>query len=142
MNIVYEGQEYEITNWEEFQFKLLSAIAFQIESNIIQQINTLGLVDTGDFKKRLRVYVKDNEIIIENSAEYAVFLEYGTLQYYQNYKPDSFPTSPHKKKKNMKPEERKKYPKGGQPFAPIRRVLYNKAKLKQIIDKAVSVASK
>jgi len=138
----YEGQDYEITNWESFQKKLLLAIGFQIESEITKQINDLRLVDTGNFKQSTHVAVKNGELLITNTAPYAQYLEYGTLAYFKRYKEDSFPLTPYPKKKDSSKEARKKMPAGMSPFAPFRRVLWNQNKMALIIDKAVKAASK
>ena len=140
MILNYEGQAYEITNWDEFQNKLLWAIGFQIESEIIKQINDLRLVDIGLFK-RISSNVVNGELIITSDAPYAQYLEYGTLAYFKRYKEDSFPLTPYPKKKDSTKEARKKMDSGMQPFAPFRRVMWNQNKMALIIDKAVKAAS-
>jgi hypothetical protein len=142
MIIVYEGQEYEITNWPEFEEKLLKAIGFQIEAEIIKQINELRLVQTGKLKQQVYSKVENGVLEVGNSAEYAVYLEFGTLQYYEQYGLQSYPSTPHPKKKDMPRKKREMYPRGVQPFGFMRRVFRNKNKMAQIVNKAVQSASK
>jgi hypothetical protein len=42
----------------------------------------------------------------------------------------------------MKASERVAFPKGGQPFAPYRRVLFNEGKMADIVTRAARLASK
>lgn len=140
--INYGGQNYEITNWDEFKTKLLTAVGFQVESEIINQINIMGLVDTGHFKQSITSEVQNGELVITSVAPYAVYLEYGTYDYWSVYGLQGFPKKPTTKKKDMSRKAAKKLPKGMQPFAPFRRVLYNKAKMEKIISIAAKLASK
>jgi hypothetical protein len=81
-----------------------------------------------------------NSIIVSNS-----YLEYGTYSYWQKFGLKTFPEPGYPaipKKKEISYEERKKLPKGMQPFAPFRRVLWNEAKMGDIIEKAAKVASR
>jgi len=142
MIIKHQGQRYEITNWKEFQKKLLLAVGFQVEAEINNQINSMRLVDTGTFKSRTKAEVVNGELIITNSAPYAKYLEYGTLEYFRKFGKESFPTTPDPKKKDMRPIQRKAFPRGMQPFAPFRRVLYNQNKMAELITKAVKGASR
>jgi hypothetical protein len=136
------GQNFEITNWDEFKEKLLTAVGFQVENEIINQINTMRLVDTGHFKQSITSEVQNGELIITSTAPYAPYLEYGTFDYWSVYGLQGFPKTPEPKKKNISRKAAKKLPKGMQPFAPFRRVLFNKAKMEQIVDKAARLASK
>ena len=140
--INHNGQRYEITNWEEFKKKLLTSIGLQVENGIIEQINKMRLVDTGHFKQSITSEVQNGELIITSLAPYAVYLEYGTFDYWQAFKLDGFPTPRPPKKKDISRKEAKKLPKGMQPFGSFRRVLYNKAKMEKIIDTAAKLASK
>ncbi|QDP57906.1 MAG: hypothetical protein Unbinned1693contig1002_50 [Prokaryotic dsDNA virus sp.] len=142
MILNHEGQRYEITNWDEFKRKLLSAIGFQVESEIVKQINALRLVDTGEYKRGVHSEVQKGELIITNTAPYAIYLEYGTYEYWQRFKTGSFPQTAHPKKKDLPRKERHKLPKGMQPFAVYRRILWNQNKMSRIINRAVKAASK
>jgi hypothetical protein len=142
MIINYNGQSYEIVNWDEFQNKLLSAIGIQVENAVVNEINKMKLVDTGKFKQGVHHEVQGNELIITNNMPYAVFLEYGTYDYWKQYGLDRFTEPVHPKKKDISLKERQKLPKGGQPFSAIRRVLYNQNKMNEVIERAVKLASK
>jgi len=143
MIINHQGQSYEITNWDEFQDTLLEAIGLQVEDEIVQQINNMRLVGvTGNFKGSIKHYVKNGDLTIYSTAEYAQYLEYGTFDYWQNYGLESFPSKPFPKKKDVSRKERSGMPKGMQPFAPFRRVLYNPQLMEKVINKAVKLASK
>ncbi len=78
MEIKFNGQTYLITNWDEFSEKLLTSIGFQLENEIVQQINKERLVDTGQFKRSLNIEVINNELIVSSDAPYAKYIEYGT----------------------------------------------------------------
>jgi hypothetical protein len=140
--INYQGQRYEITNWDEFKEKLLTGVGLMVEREVVSEVNKMRLVDTGKFKGSIVSEVQDGELVISSTAPYAVYLEYGTYDYWQRFGIGSFPDSPDPKKKDMKASERKSYPKGMQPFAPFRRVLYNKGKMENIITRGVKLASK
>lgn len=142
MILTVESVNYEIENWNEFRDKLLWAIGFQIESEIRTKIKDFKLIDTSDFWQSIGAEVVNGELIVYSTAPYAVYLEYGTYQYWDQYGLGSFPATPHPKKKDMKPEERKNYPAGLQPFAVFRRVMWNENRMGEIIQKAARVASK
>jgi hypothetical protein len=136
------GQQYEITNWDEFKEKLLTVVGFQVEDEIIKKIGEMKLVDTGKYKQGVTSEVVNGELIITNTAPYAVYLEYGTYDYWQSFGLETFPAALDPKKKDIKRAAAKKLPKGMQPFAPYRRVLYNKAIMERIVNKAAKLASK
>ena len=136
------GQSYEIENWEEFSEKLLTAIGFQVESEIVRQINELRLVDTGHFKQSFTSEVQGTELVITSSAPYAVYLEYGTYDYWKAFGLENFPETPDQKKKDLPREQARKLPRGMQPFAPVRRVLYNQKKMGRIIETGAKLASR
>jgi hypothetical protein len=142
MKLNVDGQVYDITNWDEFKDDLLTAVGLQIEDEIVMQINKLRLVDTGRFKGSIKSTVVGGDLIITSDAPYAKYLEYGTFEYWQTFGKNSFPKSPDPKKKNMTRKQASAYLKGGQPFAPFRRVLYNQNIMSRIINKAARLASK
>lgn len=142
MIINHEGQKYEITNWDEFQNKLLNAIGVQIQGELVKQVNDLRLVDTGNFKNSMHFEVNGGELTITNTAPYAVYLEYGTFAYWDKFGMGNFPSNPDPKKKDISRQAAKKLPKGMQPFGVFRRVMWNQQKMSQIINKAVKAASK
>lgn len=142
MILTVDGQSYEITNWEEFQKKFLSAIGFQLTSEIRKQVDKMNLIgSTRQLRLGTDFVVNGNELTMTSSAPYAVYIEYGTYDYWKSYGQHSFPdpgypTIP--KKKELTPQQRKGMPKGMQPFAPFRRVMYNQNKMDQVIKKAVN----
>lgn len=134
--------DVEITNWEEFKEKLLKAIGFQMVNEIQAQIKKMALIDTSEYWQSIDSEIDSGDLVIFSTVPYAPYLEYGTLQYWNIYGLGNFPSKPHPKKKNLKPEQRKHYPKGMQPFAPFRRVFYNENKMTQIIQKAADAAGR
>ena len=79
-----------------------------------------------------------NQIIIENTQDYMVYLEYGTYAYFDTYGENSHPETPDPKKKDMPYAMRKLFPKGMQPFAIIRRVVYNQLIMEDLARQAFS----
>ena len=146
MIVEHEGQDYLIENWPEFKKKLLNAISFQLESEIVKDINRMKLVKKGNLKKVDTIVEGDSIIISFPFAEdYAVYLEFGTYDYWKRFGALSFPDPGYPsvpKKKELSSKQRKMLPKGMQPFSFIRRTLYNPKKMGVIIQKAVKSASK
>jgi len=147
----HEGQDYLIENWPEFKKKLLNGIAFQLESEIVKDINRMKLVKKGNLKKVDTVVEGDMVVITfpfavtDKGDNYAVYLEFGTYDYWKRFGelgfPDpGYPSIP--KKKELSSKQRKMLPKGMQPFSFIRRTLYNPKKMDVIIQRAVKSASK
>lgn len=122
---------------EEIQPKL-----FALGQLIIQEMRKLaidmGLVDTGDFSQGFLVEVKEGMILIENRTKYAEPLEFGTYEFGLSFSKETFPPSPFPKKKDISPKAREAFPRGMQPFAIFRRVLYNKALMSRLINKVFS----
>lgn len=152
MIVNHNGQQYDITNWEDFEKQLLQAIGIQVESEITRQIDFMRLVDTGNFKQSTHFEVKENELIITNTAPYAAYLEWGTYDYFRKFGEETFPTVPDPKKKDIKGTfssttskktlTKKGLPKGMQPFAAFRRILYNQNKMSVIVDRAIKAVNK
>lgn len=145
MIITHKGVKYEIVNWDEFSSKLLYAIGFQAEAEILHEVDRMKLVDTGSLRTSFTTDVKGNTLEISSSVPYAATLEYGTFDYFSRYGLQRFPDPGYPsipKKKELSAKERSKLPKGGQPFAMFRRVLWNQNKMAKIIDKAVKAATR
>jgi len=140
MIIKYNGQDILITNWDEFKDSLLNNIGVQVALGIKRQIADMKLQDSGAYKNSIKWEVKNGELILSSSVEYAQYLEYGTFAYWQSYGLSSFPEKLDPKKKDISRKAAKELPKGMSPFAPFRRVLYNQNKMSKIIDKAVKHA--
>jgi hypothetical protein len=142
MIINHDGQNYEIENWDEFTQKLLNAIGFQLSSEIRKEIDSMSLVQSGLLRMSLDHEVKGNELTVTSGAPYAVYLEYGTYDFWKKFGTNSFPPKPVPKKKDMTRKQASKLPKGMAPFAPFRRTLWNQNKMAKVIDKAVKVATR
>jgi hypothetical protein len=144
----------EITNKEEFKkelkeylIKSFEIASIKIENEILDQITAMGLVDNGTLKGRgykFNVITSDSSINIEleTGVDYTAYLEYGTYEYFNIFGLSGFPEKPHPKKKDMTEKERLKFPKGMQPFAPLRRVLWNKQKMEKIMSDSFRLAKK
>jgi len=82
--------------------------------------------------------VKGNKLVLENTQEYAIYLEYGTYAYWSQYGFDGFPETMALKKKNLPKSVSKNLFKGMQPFAPVRRVIYSEQEMIPILQEAAS----
>jgi hypothetical protein len=142
----------EITNMDEFQeqlnqlvLKAMKIASIMIEQEILNQLNKMKLQGSGDLRQRGYNFTAIQEgnktsVVVETGVPYAVYLEYGTYEYWRRFGLDNFPQTPDPKKKNMSRTESKNYPRGMQPFAVIRRVLWNKEKMNKIFEKAFKQA--
>lgn len=139
MRLTHNGQVYEITNWNEFKETLLEAIGFQVVTSIQKEIVKMKLWDTGQYRKGVLSEVKNGELVLTNTEPYAIYLEYGTYSYWSKHGLSSFPETPDPKKKDITRKQASKLPKGMQPFAPYRRVLWNEKKMKQVINRAAKL---
>lgn len=124
----------EITNWDEVEHKILDSIGFQIVTEVKRNIRQMKLIETGDLLTSIGSEVVGNELVVFSTVKYAPYLEYGTLAYWEKYGLENFTQPLHPKKKDMTPEQRKKFPKGMQPFGLFRRVFHNEQKMKEIIQ--------
>ncbi|MAH42788.1 hypothetical protein CL614_03625 [archaeon] len=136
------GQKYNITNWNKFSKKLLNAIGFQTENEMRKMTNDMRLVDTGEYKRSFHSEVRGNELTITNTAPHAIYLEYGTYDYFRRFGISNIPSKIDPKKKDISKRLANTLPKGMQPFAVMRRTLWNQNKMGKIITKAVKAASK
>ena len=113
---------------------------FILGNLIAQEIRSLALrmdlKDKGNYAQGFIVSIEGDRIIIENRVGYAKFLEFGTFEYWKRFGLDKFPSKPDPKKKDMTLKERESFPKGMQPFAPMRRVLRNRAIMQRLIREA------
>ncbi len=126
--------EYAVDISEEEIQKKLRVLGELIAQEIRNLAIRMGLKDTGDYIQGFSVTIENGVIIIENRTKYAEHLEFGTFEYKAKSGTDKFPKSLDPKKKNLNTkEEREALPSGMQPFAPIRRVLFNKNLMNNLI---------
>jgi len=139
-----DGTNVEIVNWPEFKKKLLTGVGFMLASEISKEVSRMKLVDTGQLR-RWNSEVVGDEVIVWSDAPHAIYLEYGTFDYFKHFGVENFPDPGYPsipKKKELSAKERKGMPVGMQPFAPVRRTLFNDSKMKVIIEKGAALASK
>ena len=115
---------------------------FALGNLIAQEMRKLaiemGLVDGGDYSQGFLVKIENGLLIIENKAKYAEALEFGTYEFGMEFSKETFPPVPFPKKKDIPFKARDNFPRGSQPFAVMRRVLYNKALMERLIAKVFS----
>lgn len=109
-----------------------------IINKIKENIRAMDLIDTGQLLQQWFATYKNGELTIENGQEYMIYLEYGTYAYWDQYGSENFPAAMDWKKKDLPAELRKIYPKGMQPFAFIRKVVYNEIIMGELIQQAFS----
>jgi len=140
-----QGMRVEVTNFDEWKAELLGKIALFVEAEIENNVERMGLVGQGKSGPNLSgSYIareENGEIFITSTAAHAIYLEYGTFQYWQLFGEGSFPDPGypnfHPKKKELPAKEAKQFPRGMQPFSPIRRVIWNQKVMEGIIKKAL-----
>lgn len=109
-----------------------------IINQIKENIRKMDLVDTGQLLQGWFSTYKNGQLVIENTQDFMLYLEYGTYAYWDQYGADNYPAQPDPKKKDMPPGLRKLFPKGMQPFAFIRKVVYSDIVMKELIQQAFS----
>jgi len=109
-------------------------------NKIKQNIRDMKLISDGGGQLLQGWFAKfdGNQLLIENTQDYMMYLEFGTYAYYDMYGTDSHPETPDPKKKDMPYAMRKLFPKGMQPFAIIRRVVYNQLIMEDLARQAFS----
>jgi hypothetical protein len=108
-----------------------------IINEVKNQIRMMDLIGKGDLLQHwISSVSEDGELTIESTEAYSTFIEFGTYEYWDSNGTDSFTEPSHPKKKDLSPAERKKFPKGGQSFAPLRKVIYNDTVMGRLIDEA------
>jgi len=155
MILTVDGQNYDITNWDDFQGKFLSAIGHILQREIGKEIARQGLVGVSQrLKLGVEFVVKGNELIMTSTAPHAAAIEFGSVGTEKGVI-DPFG------ERSRGPKQRKAPPIdalepwaklrgidnvwalakhiqkfGTPPFAPYRRVMYNQNKMAQVISKA------
>ena len=120
---------------EKFGKGINFAISEQIAQAVRKEIEKMKLIQSTQFWQSIQVLPNGEGVY--SDVPYAQYLEYGTMEYWNNYGSDDFPKTPHPKKKHMTREQAKAYPAGMQPFAPFRRVVYNPNKMVDIVARAI-----
>jgi len=170
--IEVDGQQYEITNWPEFKNKLLNAIGFTFTKAVEDEVRKAKLVDTGEFVGSFGFEIKEDTLTFYSTSAHAPYLEYGTAGTRKGVAdpwgevvrgPNQDRKMPLKKEGNkfiLVPQlqywaRRHGFKEKGyfalakhiqmyglEPFAPIRKVLYNDAKMQKVIETAANWAAK
>jgi len=109
-----------------------------IINEVKTMIRSMDLLDTGQFLQGWLSSVENGRLIIENTTEYATYLEYGTYEYWQIHGLESFTDPSDPKKKNLTQKQKAAFPKGMQAFAPVRRVVFNKNIMEKLLNEAFS----
>lgn len=117
------------------RLKILGELIINEIKRIIKQYDLISRVGGGAYLQGWFVTVSGNKLTIENTQEYAEFLEYGTYAFGRAYGDDTFPEPP-VKKRDLPLELRKNFPKGMAPFAPVRRVFYNQELMRRLVSQA------
>ena len=140
----------EITNMDEFKkelrehlLKSFKGVGLLVESEIRREVEKMSLMGAPPtlWQRGYHSYAEINgdkvELTIETGLPYAVYLEYGTYDYWSTFGLEGFPSTPLRKKKDSTKKQRDGMPKGMQPFAPIRRVMWNNQKMENILSKVL-----
>ncbi len=130
--------EYAVDVSEEELNKKIRLLGEKITEAMRDLALRMGLKSEGgaaDYANGFKVAsTKNGNIIIENAQKYAEYLEYGTFEYFAKSGTDSFPKSLDPKKKDLSTKKaRDALLKGMQPFAVMRRVLFNKTLMNNLI---------
>lgn len=109
-----------------------------IIEKIRENIRAMNLIVSGELLQRWHASFDGEILTIESGTKYGQFLEYGTYEYWSNYGFEDYPEIPDPKKKNIDVQLRSLYPKGVQPFAFVRKVLYNEKIMNDLVSQAFS----
>jgi len=124
-------------DYDEEQINKAMIILGELVINKVKQyVRDMDLIESGAFLQGWFSNWDGHTLTIENTQEYALYLEYGTYGYFKQFGEDNFPDPSHPKKKDIEVSLRKQFPSGVQPFSPVRRVLYNEAILSDLVSKA------
>jgi len=127
--------EVEIVNWGDFVRKLGFLVGNELLNEIQDEALKMRLFDSGRYVRGMRFEQEGENLVFSNDAPYAPFLEYGTLEFGGSYSEDSWPVPPFSKKKDLSRRERERFPRGMQPFAPYRRVLYSEERVGRALQR-------
>ena len=105
-------------------------------NKVKDNIRAMDLIQSGDLLQHWFSKWDGTTLTIDNTHEYAKWIEFGTYGYWTQYGMDNYTDPVHPKKKDMAAKLRKQFPKGMQPFAPVRRVLFNSNIMNDLIKEA------
>lgn len=126
----------EISDEElDMSLKILGEL---IINKVKENIRQMGLIQSGQYLQGWLSEVKNGELIIENTKAYSDFLEFGTYSYWASNGLENYTDPMEPKKKDISRKERKNLGKGGQSFAPLRKVLFNESIMQNLVDEAFS----
>ena len=114
---------------------VLDKIGQELVKEIQRQVLLLDLFDTGEFLRSIKYRIEGTKLIIYSDSPYSEDLEYGTFDMKQD-EGDQVLNNPWKKK-NLDPQSARNLPRGMFPYAPFRRVVYNKQILEAAIRRAI-----
>lgn len=139
------GIEFDINGDidDELLFKAMNILGELIVQRVKVNIKNMGLVGFkgGAYLQGWLSRFDGNSLIIENTQEYAIYLEYGTYSYWKQNGESRFTDPMQPKKKDLAADQRDLFPKGMQSFAPLRKVLYNQNIMGDLITKAFELAA-
>lgn len=138
MNIKLNGQNYEITNWDEFRNQVLFMLGEELVNRIQDKAMDMRLFDDGRFIRGIKATVEGDSLVISDDVDYGKYLEFGTFTFGGSYDEQSYPETMFPKKKDLPRSIAKRFPKGMQPFAPFRRVIYNQSEIDQAVKAVFS----
>ena len=133
-NIDLEGDDFTSEELDQ-RLKILGELVI---NEVKKKIRQMDLIIDGQFLQGWFASANNGELTIENVKEYALYLEYGTYAYHEMHGFETFPETPDRKKKDMTAKDRKLFLKGSQPFAPVRRVLYDTRLMSGLIQESFS----
>lgn len=118
--------------------KAMTILGELVINKIKDNIRSMDLMDGDLLLQNWIARFDGKKLSIDNTQEYMIYLEYGTYDYWNKYGLEGFPSIPDPKKKDISRSQAKKLPKGVQPFAFIRKVLYNNVIMTELISQAFS----
>lgn len=123
---------------EEYIKASMTVLGELILNKIRENIDKMGLIQTGDLKQHWVTSYSNGILRIESTEEHSIYIEYGTYEYWNKNGLDNYTEPSDPKKKDLTKELAQKFPKGMQSFAPIRKVLYNPTIMEDLVYEAFS----
>lgn len=116
--------------------KYLERLGISVVKEIKKKVFEMDLYDTGAFVNSINYKIDGGNLFVFSDLDYSEALEYGTYQLIDISKGIVNKPVP-VKKKDISKSAAKNLPKGGGAFAPIRRVIYNKAIMDKLMIEAL-----